>query len=584
MNEAERNYEIYDCEMLAITEALKDWRMYLEGLPQPFEIITDHRNLEFWRTAQNLTRCQAQWALLLADYDFVLIYKPRVENGASDGLSRQSCHKVSNAEDNNDQVVLSPKHFHRLAAIAFDLGSAEVSAPSLEKRIKDCLNRESSVAEAFKSLKAKGPRRLLNGLLEWEEQAGLVYYKGKLYIPNNKELCSNIVKSCHDSPAAGHPGKHGTLELVSRLYWWPQMASFVDKYVLGCKKCQRYKPAQHPKAVLQPQEVPAGPWQHVGVNLITQLPPSNHFNSIAVYVDHYSDQAHLVPCKSNLTAEGAADLHYRDVFRLHGIPKKVLSNCGPQFVARFMRALYKRLGIETGLTTAYYPEGNGKVEHKNQEVEQYLCLFCDKRQEDWAEHLPAAEFALNSRIHSGTSKAPFELIYGYCPGFTVPVGKRSNMPGFDQQLDHLTKVCADAKATLRLSKEKMKEQYERDKKTAHTFNVGDLVWLQAKGIKIHQKSPKLGPRQLGPFKVVERIGDLDFKLELPHYLKLHPVFHVNRLAPYQDNGLDKPPPPDPVTVEGEEEYEVDKITDSRIFRCQLQYRVKWKGYEEGSDS
>jgi hypothetical protein len=112
MNEAERNYEIYNREMLAITEALKDWRMYLEGLPQPFEIITDHCNLEFWHTAQNLTRRQARWALLLTDYDFVLIHKLGVENGASDGLSRQSHHKVSDAEDNNDQVILSPKHFH----------------------------------------------------------------------------------------------------------------------------------------------------------------------------------------------------------------------------------------------------------------------------------------------------------------------------------------------------------------------------------------------------------------------------------------------------------------------------------------
>jgi hypothetical protein len=111
----------------------------------------------------------------------------------------------------------------------------------------------------------------------------------------------------------------------------------------------------------------------------------------------------------------------------------------------------------------------------------------------------------------------------------------------------------------------MKEQYERDKKSAHSFNVGDLVWLQAKNIKIHQKSPKLGLRQLGPFKVIKRIGDLDFKLELPHYLKLYPVFYVNHLAPYRDNGLDKPSPPDSVTVEGKEEYEVDKITDSRIF-------------------
>jgi hypothetical protein len=179
-----------------------------------------------------------------------------------------------------------------------------------------------------------------------------------------------------------------------------------------------------------------------------QLPPSNHFNSIAIYVDHYSDQAHLVLCKSNLTAKGTADLHYQDVFYLHGIPKKVFSDCSPQFAARFMHALYKRLGIKTGLTTAYHFEGNGKVECKNQEVEQYLRLFCDKREEDWAKHLPAVESALNSRIHSNTSKASFELIYGYCPDFTISIGKCSNMPGLDQWLDYFAKVRANAEAAL----------------------------------------------------------------------------------------------------------------------------------------
>ena len=118
-----------------------------------------------------------------------------------------------------------------------------------------------------------------------------------------------------------------------------------------------------------------------------------------------------------------------------------------------------------------------------------------------------------------------------------------------------------------------------------------MVMLQAKDVKIHQPSPKLGPRQLGPFKILERIGDLDFKLELPGWLKLHPVFHVNRLSPYRDNGLAKPPPPDPVVVDGEEEYEVEAVTDSRIVklggrgnRTKLQYYVKWKGYGAGDSS
>jgi transposase InsO family protein len=362
------------------------------------------------------------------------------------------------------------------------------------------------------------------------------------------------------------------------------MGASVEKYVLGCDKCQRYKPTQHPNATLQPHETPATPWEHVGVDLITQLPGSNGFDSICVYVDHYSDQCHLVPCKSNLTAEGAADIHYSDVFRLHGIPKKIFSDRGPQFAARFMRALYKRLSIETGFTTAYHPQGNGKVERKNQEVEQYLRLFCNKRQDDWASHLPAAEFALNSRLHSGASQTLFKIVYGYRPDFTVPIGKRSNMPSLDERLDRLADVRKEAEAALQLSKERMKEQFKRNKRSAHVFNVRDMVWLTAKDIKIHQKTPKLGPRQLGPYKVLEQIGDLDYCFELPSYLNLNPVFHVSRLSPWHDNSLHKPPLPEPVVVQGEEEYEVDSIIDSRVYRRQLQYLVCWKGYGEGENT
>jgi hypothetical protein len=108
----------------------------------------------------------------------------------------------------------------------------------------------------------------------------------------------------------------------------------------------------------------------------------------------------------------------------------------------------------------------------------------------------------------------------------------------------------------------MKEQYKHDKKTTYFFNIDDLVWLQAINIKIYQKSSKLDPHQPGSFKVIECIGDLDFKLDLPHYLKLHLIFHVNQLALYQDNGLDKPLLLDSIMMEGEEEYKVNKITDS----------------------
>jgi hypothetical protein len=116
------------------------------------------------------------------------------------------------AEDNRDQLVLNPKRFVTLAATTF------AKPPALKQKIRDCSDREVEVAQALEVLCKKGPRRLVNNLLEWEELNGLLYYKGKLYIPNNQELRAEIIKICHNTPTTGHSGKHGTLELVSCHY------------------------------------------------------------------------------------------------------------------------------------------------------------------------------------------------------------------------------------------------------------------------------------------------------------------------------------------------------------------------------
>ena len=192
-----------------------------------------------------------------------------------------------------------------------------------------------------------------------------------------------------------------------------------------------------------------------------------------------------------------------------------------------MCTLYKCLGISAGLTMAYHPEGNGKVEQKNQEVEKFLRLFVSQRQDDWVNWLLLAKFVLNLRVSSSIGHTPFEIIYSYTLDFTISAGKHTNIPVLDEHLDCIAKVQQEAEAAMCHTKALMKEEYEAAKKCAHLFAPGDMVWLSAKDIKVHQPSPKLGPRQLGPFKVLKKIGDLDYKLELPHWLKVHPVFHVN---------------------------------------------------------
>ena len=117
---------------MAIIDALKDWRQFLEGLSEPFEIWSDHQNLEFWRTAQHLTRRQARWALYLAEYDFRLVHKPGKTQLQADPMSRISAHEVTNAEDNKDRIVLKPEQFRAISATAF----ADLEASDLEKQIR----------------------------------------------------------------------------------------------------------------------------------------------------------------------------------------------------------------------------------------------------------------------------------------------------------------------------------------------------------------------------------------------------------------------------------------------------------------
>jgi hypothetical protein len=398
MSKEEHNYEIYDREMLGLIRALEDWHHFLEGID--FEVITDHKNMEWWSTMRDLNRRQARWSLYLSHFNFKVTYK-KGESMQADALSRFSRDHVSDREDNRQVQVLRPKHFH-ITAVMHYMPIMDV----LAERIKKASEREAEVIEGLKSIDKTAPKALTDGTARWEEEDGFIYYHRKLYVPNVKELRREVIKQCHDSVTAGHPGKNGTIELVSCYYWWPRMTGFISSYVKGCDKCQSYRKDIHPKVLVHPQEVPEGPWQVIGVDLIGPLPMSKGKDTILNIVDHYMKQLHLFPVTTQITADGVPSIYFDYVFPLHGIPRKIISDRGPQFAARSMRALLKWLGIDAGLTTAYHPQANGQVERKNQEVEAYLRLFIDKRQDDWVDLLPTAKFVINSRLNSAMGILP----------------------------------------------------------------------------------------------------------------------------------------------------------------------------------
>ncbi|GLB45948.1 putative retrotransposable element tf2 155 kda protein type 1-like [Lyophyllum shimeji] len=549
LNAVERNYEIHDKEMLAIIRALEEWRHFLEGARHKVEIYTDHKNLQYFLTAKKLNRRQARWSLYLANFDFVLHHRPGRSMGKPDALSRR------------------PDHRRR-----------QDSAGHPPRQSRGA--QEDVVAKAAAALKSarSGVRSVRSA--EWSEDQGVLVFRGRIYVPNIPDLHRWIVEQHHDSRVAGHPGRWKTLELVSRSYWWPQMSRYIGSYTSTCDLCQRTKVRrQLPMGQLHPLPIPEGRWSVVSVDFIVELPEAHSYDAVMVVVDSVGKRAHFIPTHTTCTAMGAANLYRKHVWKLHGLPDAFVSDRGPQFVAEFTRELYRLLGIKLSTSTAYHPQSDGQTERVNQELEQYLRVFCNERQDDWDDLLPEAEFQYNNHVHSATKFTPFMLDTGWNPrmGFE-PRPLNSNNETANEFFERMKLAQEEAKAALAKAKDDMARYYDQRRIPAPEYKPGDRVYLDASDIQTTRPSKKLSHRYLGPYTIERQVGPLAYKLRLPRSMsRLHPVFNAVklRLAPPDPiPGRRARPPPPPMLIDDEEWFDVRGHPGQRFFRRKLQYKVK----------
>jgi len=162
----------------------------------------------------------------------------------------------------------------------------------------------------------------------------------------------------------------------------------------------------------------------------------------------------------------------------------------------------------------------------------------------------------------------------------------SNVPSADALVDKIQKLHQEIQSALRLSQQNTKRYYDNRHGPDPAIPIGTRVWLDATNIQTTAPSKKLADKRLGPFRVIQQISPLNYKLELPQTMKVHPVFHTNLLTVHKEDPIPgrTPPEPPPIEIEGEEEYEVEKILDARLFRRQRQYLVKWEGYSTTENS
>jgi len=273
------------------------------------------------------------------------------------------------------------------------------------KEIKRNTTREKEIIQALE--KEDG--------LTWEED-GVVYMEGRIYVPNNKKIKEEILKENHDLADMGHPGQHQMLEVIKRTYWWPGLKNDIKKYVQDCFKCQQNK-IQHQKKAgeLHPLDIPGGPWQEISINIIGPLPKLNGMDAIVVIVDRFTKMIKLKATTTNISLEEIVEIYKNEIWKLHRIPRRILSDRGLQFASKFMEELTRVLGTKRQLSTAYHPQTDGQTERINQEIGTFLQHYVNYQQNNWTKWLAVVEFQYNDKKHVATEKTPFELNFGRHP-------------------------------------------------------------------------------------------------------------------------------------------------------------------------
>ena len=568
----EQNYDIYDRELLAIIQALKEWRPYLTGTEHLVVIIMDLKNLGYFKQTQNLTQQQAQWWLFLQEYDIKWEAEHGINMGLADMLSRKD--KINTSDDNQEITLLKGKdqYFHIWA----------IDATLIEK-INQSSATDPIITKALVAMNDETGEPWIPRTAEtnWEFENGELYFKHQLYVPEPAH--HNLVKSLHELLARGHEGFFCMLHYMQKDYWWPRMSTFLWKFILGCANCQVAKTNTHPMIPrLSPLAV-ENPlrFSSISVNLIMGLPDSHSFDSVMVMVDYGLMKGVIYcPCTKNINTAGVTQLFFTHVFPWFSLHSKVISDRGPQFASAFTQELACLLQYNVTLSTTYHPQTNWELEWVNQELETYLRLFTSNKPEEWLTLLPMAEFAHNSTTHSITQRTPFSLMIGYKPWAYPPLGK-TFLPNLESQLLDLSAAQDDAQATHKVAQQKMKE-WISSKFT--TWKVRDKVWL--KTTNLHMNGPKkLQMKWTSPFEVEEVISHMAFHLQIPSWWKIHPVFHTFLLMTYKET-LEHGPnflqlPPD--LIDGEEEYDVEAVLRYRGRSGHCTFLIRWKGYSTAED-
>ena len=371
----------------------------------------------------------------------------------------------------------------------------------------------------------------------------------------------------HSSQFACHPGISRTGQFIRHRFWWPTLEDDVREFVAACEVSAR--------------SIPGRPWSHIALDFVTGLPASQGNTTILTIVDRFSKMVHFAALPKLPSAAETADLLVSHVVRLHGIPRDIVSDQGPQFTSRVWQAFCRGIGAIVSLSSGYHPQTNGQAERANQALEATLRCVTTSNPASWSKQLPWVEYSLNTMVSSATGLSPFQCSLGYQPPLFPSQETEVEVPSVRAQLRWCRRVWRLARNAMVSNSDRVQHAANQRRTPAPGYRPGQKVWLLARDLCLPTFSRKLAPRFVGPYVIEKVINPSALRLLLPPSLKVHPVFHVSQVKPVVTSALSPPaptPPPPHVLEGGDLVWEVSRILAVRRRGWGFQYLVNWVGY------
>jgi hypothetical protein len=546
---AERNYPVHEKELLAIKEALRAWRCYIDN-GTTTTIVTDHESLQYLADTKKYSKRLARWVAEFQEYSLTIKYRKGKEAIVPDAISRRPDYIGSGPANVAERILEIAAASARVEGVitetwaeavrmqlaALKGQSEEKWVPAMIRYLRDGTpptekKLDKSVRSMAKDFRLRERIVMEDDVhRESEEQLVRVYDDAEapfLEVPFRKDL----VRKMHRE--FGHLGFPGLMGTIRSRAWWPTMREDIQEMIHSCANCQV---SQSSKTSLEREraqhqvEVGIRPFERWGIDLIGPLPATPNKNKWIITAIDYATGWPVAKAVPEATEEAIARFLHEDIFINYGAPRELLSDNGPNLLAGAVQHYVKILQTRHRTTTPYHPRTNGKVENLNGLLGRILTKYLmGKPTRLWDEYLPQALFAARVRSHAVAGRSPFYLVYGVNPRIpsdeNVPIDDESIAEAVPriEQVNHARSIANELLLNRAIKTNKIRDSTV----TKTSFEVGSWVLVRNEGPE------KFQSRWFGPYRVLKSHPLGTYALEEPGGRVLRNLINGSRLIEAQ---------------------------------------------------